>query len=271
MDIVAGRQRNRRPDTGNRKARFSQRLALLVSLGLLGTLLACGQQIDPGRQLKPKRVSSKNYVIGERQTARVGDPILKVKDYFIHRSRPFMRATDDFVLKGDGLVVEGYRDEDYLVRGETTVDGKRFTVVELPPFKRWPYLFKSDGPAALVDKDGTVYNRLLDGNRVMAPVFKLEPAGVRFVPTERGKILAQPFYANYELVYGGTDGRSINMTFREYRRDRPDEVAHFQNLVLPHDSPAMRFKDTLIEIHSAGPQELIYTVVSDGAGKQRSP
>lgn len=235
----------------------------VVAVCLAGLLAGCGQTIVPAQRPKPERVISRNYVIGERQTVRVGDPIIRVRDYSVHRSEPFMRATDDFVLKADGLVVEGYRDEDYAVRGETTVDGKRFTVVSLPAFKRWPYLFKSDGPAALVDKDGTVYHRLMDGNRVMAPAFKLEPAGVRFLPTKAGKILPGSVHANYELVYGGTDGETINVTFREYRKDNPDEVSHFQNLVLPHDSPAMRFKDVLIEIHRADAQELVYTVVSD--------
>jgi len=242
---------------------------MVVVIGLT-VLVACSQRIDSDkhRRSKPKRVLSKNYVIGKRQTARLGDPIIKVKDYFVHRSQPFMRATDDFVLKGKGLVVEGYRDEDYTIRGETNVDGRRFTVVSLPPFKRWPYLFKSDGPAALVDKDGTIYNRIMDGNKVLAPLFKLQPAGVRLLPTEQGKILAESVYANYELVYGGTDGRSINVTFREYRRDQPNEVAHFQNLVIPHDSPAMRFKDTIMQIHSADDREFVYTVISDGSMKK---
>lgn len=235
----------------------------VIAVALAGVLIGCGQMIVPGHRPKPERVVSRNYVVGERQTARVGDPIIRVRDYSIHRSQPFMRATDDFVLKADGLVVEGYHDEDYAVRGETTVDGKRFTVVSLPPFKRWPYLFKSDGPAALVDKDGTIYNRLMDGNRVMAPAFKLEPAGVRLLPTKQGKILPGSVHANYELVYGGTDGETIHVTFREYSKDNPDEVSHFQNLVLPHDSPAMRFKDVLLEIHHADAQELVYTVVSD--------
>jgi len=168
----------------------------LLAVLVLTVLVACSQRIDSGkhRRPKPKRVLSKNYVIGERQTARLGDPIIRVKDYFVHRSQPFMRATDDFVLKGKGLVVEGYRDEDYTIRGETNVDGKRFTVVSLPPFKRWPYLFKSDGPAALVNKDGTIYNRIMDGNKVLAPLFKLQPAGVRLLPTKQGKILAESVY-----------------------------------------------------------------------------
>jgi hypothetical protein len=254
---------------GIAKFAFPAYLRLLVVV-VLTSLVACSQQIDSGkhRRPKPKRVLSKNYVIGERQTAHLGDPIVKVKDYFIHRSQPFMRATDDFVLKGEGLVVEGYRDEDYTIRGETTVDGRRFTVVSLPPFKRWPYLFKSDGPAALVDKDGTIYNRVMDGNNVLASIFKLQPPGVRLLPTQQGKILAESVYANYELVYGGTDGHSINVTFREYRRNKPDEVAHFQNLVIPVDSPAMRFKDTVIQIHSADNQEFVYTVVSDASTKK---
>lgn len=245
-------------------------LAGLTAVLILAGLLACSQQVDSGkhRRPKPQRVLSKNYVIGEKRTARLGDPIIKIKDYFVHRSEPFMRATDDFVLKGEGLVVEGYRDEDYTVRGETNVDGRRFAVVNLPPFKRWPYLFKSDGPAALVAPDGTIYNRLMDGNKVLAPLFKLQPPGVRLLPTQQGKILAESVYANYELVYGGTDGRSINVTFREYRRDKPDEVAHFQNLVIPHDSPALQFKDTVLQIHAADNLEFVYTVISDAATKE---
>jgi hypothetical protein len=240
----------------------------LLFLVLLAGLSGCSRQIDSSRfrRPKPEHIVSRNYVLGEKQTARVGDPIIKVQDYVIHRSQPYMRATDDFALRADGLIVEGYRDEDYFIRGETNVDGRRFTVVNLPPFKRWPYLFKSDGPAALVAEDGTIYNRLMDGNRVMPQAFKLEPPSVRLLPTKQGKILSESFYANYELVYGGTDGHSIYVTFREYGRDKPGEVSNFQNLVLPHDSPAMRFKDFVIEIHKADPQEFVYTVVADGSG-----
>lgn len=228
---------------------------------------SCAQKIQsaPRHHVRADRVLSKNYVVGQRQRTFVGEPMISIKDYFLHRSSAYMRPTDDFVLKSGNLVIEGYRDEDYPIRGQTIVDGRKFTVVDLPAFKHWPYMFSPGVPGALVDEKGRVYKKVLDGQQVLVLLFETRPAGVRFLPVKRGRIVGEAVSSNYEVIYAGVGGGAVHLKFREYSKQRPNVMDHEREFSFPVTSRSVRFKDLLILIHEADAQGITYTVVSDGS------
>ena len=72
---------------------------------------------------------------------------------------------------------------------------------------------------------------------------------------------------NYELIYGGTDGKSLTITYREYTADDLARPAFYQNLVYESKKSRIRFKETVIEIHEATNEKIVYTVISDGLNR----
>ena len=51
---------------------------------------------------------------------------------------------------------------------------------------------------------------------------------------------------------------------REYTSEDLARPAFYQNLVYESNKKRIRFKDTIIEIHEATNEKIVYTVISDG-------
>lgn len=227
-------------------------------------LSGCAQQIRPSvkSHIGTERVFQKNYEIGQKLAAYVGQPIVKVKDYRVNRYKAkYMRASEDFVISGGIVSVAGDKNTDYLVRGETTMGDTTYTVVNLPGSQI------GAGFGALIRPDGGVHNKILNNNIVMVYTFTVSPADLRFLPSKNEDIDVDAGYLNYELIYGGTDGKSITITYREYTSEDLARPAFYQNVVYEAGKRQIRFRDIVIEIQEASNEKLVYTVLSDGLGK----
>ncbi len=238
----------------------------ILSIGVLFVLFisGCAQQIRPSLRshLGTERVFTKNYEIGQKLAAYVGQPIVKVKDYKVNRfNAKYMRASDDFVISGGIVTITGDKNTDYVVRGETTIDGKTYTVVNLPGGQI------GAGFGVLIQPDGGVYSRLLNNNIVMVYTFSASPPDLKFAASKDEEIDVDAGFLNYELVYGGTDGKSITITYREYTSNDLARPAFFQNLVYEAGKQQIRFKDTVIQIQEATNEKIVFTVLSDGLEK----
>lgn len=237
-----------------------------TTLGLLAILVlsGCVQQIRPSLRshLGTERVFEKNYQIGQKLAAYVGQPIVKVKDYKVTRFKSkYMRASDDFVISGGIVTITGNKNTDYVVRGETTINGKTYSVVTLPSSQLVP------GFGALVDETGSVHNAALSNNIVMVYSFSHSPSDLKFIPSQHEEIVVDYGYLNYELIYGGTDGKSLTITYREYTSKDLARPAFYQNLVYESAQNQIRFRDTVINIHEATNEKIVFTVISDGLSK----
>jgi hypothetical protein len=239
----------------------------VLQAALLVFVAGCGQAIRPGsgEYLGSQRVFEKNYKLGEKRVAFVGQPVVRVKDYTVERYRAgCMRSTDDFVIKGGVVTIAGDKDADYEMRGITTVDGNEFTVVFIPG------RVTGTGYGLLIDESGKVYHRVLDlhythsGSVMMIYDFRATPEGLRFFALSKEKVRAKAGYLNYELVYNGTDGKSISMTYREYTSEDLARPAFYQDLVYESGSKEIRFRDTKILVYEATNEKIVYAVVSDG-------
>lgn len=232
-------------------------LALIV-------LASCVQQVRPTEraQLGTERVFQKNYKINQMQAAYVGQPIVKVKDYQVERySSGNMLASEDFVISGGPLTVRGNKNASYPIKGKITLSGEVYTVLNIP---------SSRGKLAgvLIRDDGTVHNKILNpgpsGDVIMIYNFTILPPNLRFILTKEERVSKSAGYLNYELIYSGTDGKSLTVTYREYTSEDLARPAFYQNLVYESNKKRIRFKDTIIEIHEATNEKIVYTVISDG-------
>lgn len=245
-----------------------KRTSLVVVISSIAIISGCSQKIT--RVLVSSHIASeqrfeRNYELGQKMTAYVGQPVIKVKDYKVDRfMKNAMRATVDYTISGGGVTFAGYKDEDLEVEGETVINGTTYTVLNSP----WS---KSGGHADLLIKpDGTVHNKILtaasQSSKHGAPVFAYDahPDDLRFERVEEEQINVSSGYVNYELIYGGTDGESIKITYREYTSEDMARSAFFQDLVYEKGQSQIRFRDTVLAVHEATNQEIVYTVISDG-------
>jgi hypothetical protein len=108
----------------------SQLLYLLQPAGHFKFLL---HYFFVGLGLISQRVVNKNYVLGQKQAAYVGEPLVKVRDYSVDRIKlNRMRASDDFQISGGPVTILGQKGREYQVRGLTTIGGTSYTVVNVP-------------------------------------------------------------------------------------------------------------------------------------------
>ena len=217
-------------------------------------------------RLGEERVFDKNYQVGQKQAAVVGQPIVKIKDYVSERYRTDkMRATDNFELTYGFTTIKGFKGQEYSIRGETTLDDKNFIILNMPP----PYPGGTHG--ALVDNGGYISHQVIVPNYQSPSLpwvvlnFTLKPDRVRFLPVSEEKINLKAGYLNYELLYGGTDGKSIIINYREYTSDDVARPAFYQNLVYESKAEYIRFKNIRIRVHEATNEKIIYTIERDDA------
>lgn len=203
------------------------------------------------------RLINKNYEIGQEKVAYVGQALVKVKDYKVNRFKScYMNASDDFVISGGNVKVVGDKNTDYIIRGEISIDGNTYTVVNIPGNH-------SDNFGALIKSDGSVYSKMLTNNIINFYTFNSYPNDLRFITKEKEEIDINSGYLNYELIYCGTDGKSINISYREYTDDNMARPAFYQDVVYEVETSRIRFKDTEIQIHEATNEKIIFTVTSD--------
>lgn len=238
--------------------------AIVTAIGmfLFVFLAGCTQQIRPTsrtQQLGTERVFSKNYQIGQELTAFVGQPIIKVKDYNVTRIRSNnLRPSKAFVFSGGGITMTGDTKSVYSLDGETTIGGVTYSVVKIPISGKTKRL------GVLVNDDGSVHDKVLNDNVLVIYKFTMVPSDVRFLSSVEENAVANSGYVNYELIYGGTDGKSITINYREFTSKDLARPAFNQNLMYEAGKSQIRFKDTVIQIHEATNERITFVVVSDG-------
>ena len=121
-----------------------------------------------------------------------------------------------------------------------------------------------------VREDGSVFDETEDPNNYSWINVEIEPTNLIFnhdVKISESIIdsTATPSgINNYELIYGGTDGKSITITYREFTPNDLARPAFYQNLVYEAKAKQIRFKDTIIRLEQVSNEKITYSVVSDG-------
>ncbi len=243
--------------TTNRTHSKSQVQTTRAIAGLLiAFVFGCAQTIIPWQPeiLGYEAIAEKNYLVGVKMTANVGEPIIKVQDYLlVKRTLPQMVADVDFKISAHTFEFSGMKGIPYRITGRTIINGTTFVVLDLRYY----------GYELLVDGAGTIYPRLMNGGKLLKATFLVEPPQVHFsYPIEESTEISKG-YQNYEILYGGRDDRSLHFVYREYTRDDLARPAFYQNLVYQVDSGYIRFRGTRIRLHKASSERVVFTVLED--------
>ena len=225
----------------------------------------------PSGTTTSEHVVEKNYTKNVKQTVYVGQSIVKVKDYYtIESSTPYVEASNDFKIEGTNYFGKGHTKISIL--GEITVDNKKYI-----SFLLW----KQGGcTAGLIDKNGNFSGKLLFGSinygmrtvnnsgsctaMALSPqTFTIIPGHTTFNIVSNKRIGTNNGFINYELLYGGTNGNSFSVTYREYTPDNLARPAFYQDLTFSNSSKHIRYKNMRIKIHNVDNEEITYTVVED--------
>ncbi len=236
------------------------RILIFALCGLMGSC-ASVQPIAPVLSA-PEHKVNRNYEIGKQESVYVGQPLVKVSDYYAQRAQvQVVRASQPFVMSTGFLGVSARvaQGEALRVVGSTQHDGKAFRVVHI----QQPDMF---GFNFLINDDGTFSGAAISsvtGAYQMGSLMPVPP-DVRLVEDAVTAIDKAKGYVNFELVYGGTTGDSIQVLYREYTPDDMARAAFSQQLVYSLASKHIRFRDIQIDVSEANNEHIAYVVTADG-------
>ncbi len=239
----------------------------LVGITLVaGGLGGCATQLQGTgeRRFSAEHHVMKNYSIGVPRTVTVGEPMVKVQDYWTERVEfPVMIPDRTVTISGGVVRITLNAGQKYPVRGIYAADGHEYRAVAT-----------TDNPvqhqAVLVNQDGTLHNRVIATGPGMNgyvrvaytmdisdPAAKLEPERAQVVNTKNG-------YENFEILYTGLSSNSTNLAYREFSPEGMARVAFFQNLSYESGAKTIAFKQFRIAIDRATSESVTYTVLTDG-------
>ena len=256
------------------KEKMKKVITLIIACFLLS---GCTSYIIQPSDIKKQHVIEKNYELGKELTAFVGDPIIKVKDYYITPTELYLNASSDFIvaarfgadigggigkpLTGSKLSASGQLIK-YPLLGYVIYNGVKYRVVELPKYKM----------RFLIDGSGRVSNKMLqslpDGTNIIAfGKFNISPKDLTFTPANEkesgGKVDIAGGYLNYELIYTGSDGKTLSILYREFTPDDIARPSFYQNLTFSAKQNRIRFKKYLIEVKEATNEKITFKVIKD--------
>lgn len=222
----------------------------------------------------PKHIVYKNYTIGAVQTAYVGAPVVRVKDYYVTRSyfKSYTSQRALSVTMDNTPTIHYPASTQFLVISTISYNNtKYFVVIPKHPLP--------DNTRLLVTKNGQ-YNGLVltrDSDDGEVNIFKacgdeddicIKPIATTLTPARIEKLGDKPLkthdFISYEIIYSGATKNTINLLYREYTSDDMARPAYTQNLTYDRTSPTLRFRNVEIRVVDASNQDLKYTVVADG-------
>lgn len=209
--------------------------------------------VQPPTILPPMpRVSSPEHYVdcnaskNTESRATVGDAVLRVKDYWVvRRNDGYMTPSCGFTHTGGPNVIRVEAGSKLKVYGTTTIDGRVFSILNIP----------GDSAKILVDNETMTLNtRVINfvfTPTVMAWNFISSPSVVTFKEETISSIEAKSSYVNYEFIYSGKSGSSLNFLYREFTAEDLAKQAFFQNVSYESSEKTIQFKSIKLEVIEA--------------------
>lgn len=205
-------------------------------------------------------IFEKNYQLGQELSANVGEPMVRIKEQYVERfiERPMtMQTTEDFVIRGGPVTLRGEKNTPYPIQGEITLGGHTYRLIDLPGGSQSTY-------RVLINKEGRVYYKVLFADKFVMWQFKTTPPELRFEFSQEKDIYDVVKSGRvFELIYGGTDGKTIYVTYREFADGELNQPVFFQHLIYKADSESVRFRNMEMKIHKATHDKVVFTLIRD--------
>lgn len=235
-----------------------------LALGILVSGCAVPLRIEELTPREKKHQFVKNYVIGKPVTVSVGEPMVKIQDYWVDIvAQPVAVANKVVNIKGGVVDITLRPDIQYPVRGRLILDGVDYMVVAT-----------SNNPSSytgvLVRDDGSIHNKVvaaepqINGVVVVLYEMSISDSTARLVREELQVVNSSNGYENYELVYTGINANGLSITYREFSPDGLARVAFFQNLSYEPQAKSITFKKHRISIEKATSESITFAITTDG-------
>ncbi|HNQ64723.1 MAG TPA: hypothetical protein PKW92_06735 [Smithella sp.] len=202
----------------------------------------------------------KNYTLGEKRTAFIGQEIIKVQkcDFFQKTFISLQDISAAAKYRASNLsIVHSKDNHQYIIHGTVIFNDKTHYVTR-----------GSDGSytwGILVLDDGSIINNVLysyDYEMLyLSDSIIITPSKLNY---SHSCVRGTPSAISCELIFAGKNNVSLNTTYKEYSYNDLARPAFFQNLTYQANAQQIRFKDFLIQIHDVTNEQITYTVLEDG-------
>lgn len=225
--------------------------------GVLLSSCATVQPISSELGSSTEHKIDRNYTLGVENSAFVGQPIVRVKDYWVrtdtraalHPDQPFSVFLPLF---GPTLSVEA--SDTIRVVGTQVRAGVTYRLVRL---RHIPLEF-------LVRPDGTFDGRAMNGVVKMGYSYDFKPETVKLLPIVDEEVSTDRGFLNFELVYSGANKDEITLLYREYTPQDMARPAFSQALTYERGTDTIRFRDIKLTVLGADNERIRFVVDEDG-------
>jgi len=227
--------------------------------------------VDKEKNTTSQIYYEKNYTIGEKMTAFVGEEIIKVRSF--EKETLYSSSIKKSVRSSGELTIDAkYRFINYHIKSEKNKEYKVLGTIA----------GKTNNLVKMIDDSGNMWGIIIDDNGMVhnTAIYSFYhnmlfyPSTISVSPTvfemtrkkeaEEGKTEnAIPGMA-VELIYSGKNDVSLNATYREFTPDNFARPAFFQNITYRADAKQIRFQNFVIKIHEVSNESISYTVIEDG-------
>jgi len=216
-----------------------------------------------------ERVFDKNYEVNVPKTVFVGDPMIRVKDYYTSTSsgkRLEVIEDSNYPENVGKLFNICGKTEDKLLIVQIALVPKKFTC-DIDPTRKDQYTY-----GILVDRSSMkaiqTWSKLskYDSNTMQKNTgeISLYLWDMVFKELEDTSIDKSRGYDNFEIIYSGISNQNTLRTlYREYSSSDLARSDFFQELTYPLDKNVIRFKDIEIDLISVENDKVTFKVISD--------
>jgi hypothetical protein len=220
---------------------------------------------DAGTSASTHQVIEKNYVIGSEQSAFVGQPVVRVKNYAVSRTSSSAYFKSPVAISATWILgppAEFPIDTQLRIRGTVEHEGQTYYLASLPhpTYESIPLLVSLDGVFGnlALARNGLIFETGGAGG------VDYRPRSIHFMRDTSEKVVASAGFTNFEIIYSGATKDSINLMYREYTPEDMARPAFTQNLTYDRANQTLRFRDIQMRVTSVDNEKIVYIVQEDG-------
>lgn len=188
----------------------------------------------------------------QQRTVKLGETMIAVRNYTATTvTTDVMEVSEDFRLTG-------FEDRDFRKGEKLAIVGERKikdTVYTIARPSNWFV-------ALQISPDGSLTPSLINTDIEMVWKVTADPPTVRFKRVPLSATSTNGEGLNYDLAYNGLDGQSMKFQYREFKANDLDRPTITQDFAFPVGSPKIDFKGISVDVMTATPTEISFSIRS---------